>query len=155
MMSDRPCISTGEQLAVLNMAIEVMSRLDTGTIIDRFSQPVLWHTDLHMGNIFVSSEDPTKVVSLIDWQSISVSPVLLQARFPEFLSVDPDFVLDSAMPELPEDFETLDAVDKQLAEFKTRQAKMAKAYEVASAVHNPQAYKAFFMPSFLQNLFIR
>jgi hypothetical protein len=146
MMSNRPSISTEEQLAVLNMAIEVMSRLDTDTIIDRFSQPVLWHTDLHMGNIFVSSEDPTKVISLIDWQSISVSP---------FLSVDPDFVLDSAMPALPEDYEALDAVDKQIAEFKTRQAKMAKAYEVASSVHNPQAYKAFFMPSFLQDLFTR
>jgi hypothetical protein len=155
MMSDRPSVSTGEQLAVLNMAKEVMSRLDTGTIIDRFSQPVLWHTDLHMGNIFVSSEDPTKIVSLIDWQSISVSPLLLQARFPEFLSVDPDFVLDSAVPELPEDYETLDAADKHIAEFKKRQAKMAKVYEVASSVHNPQAYKAFFMPSFLQDLFTR
>jgi hypothetical protein len=155
MMSDRPSISTVEQLAVLNMAIEVMSRLDTGTIIDRFSQPVLWHTDLHMGNIFVSSEDPTNILSLIDWQSISVSPLLLQARFPEFLSVDPDFVLDSAMPKLPENYETLDAVDKQITEFKTRQAKMAKAYEVASSVHNPQAYKALFMPSFLQDLFTR
>lgn len=155
MMSDRPTISTEEELAVLNMAIEVMSRLDTGTIINRFSQPVLWHTDLHMGNIFVSSEDPTKVISLIDWQSISVSPLLQQACFLEFLSVDPDFVLDSAMPELPEDYETLDAVDKQIAEFKTRQAKMAKAYEVASSVHNPQAYKAFFMPSFLPDLFTR
>ncbi|KAH3943357.1 hypothetical protein HBH53_176480 [Parastagonospora nodorum] len=154
-MPDRPTISTEGQLAVLNMATEVMSRLDTGTIIDRFSQPVLWHTDLHMGNIFVSSEDPTKVVSLIDWQSISVSPLVLQARFPEILSLDPDFVLDSAMPDLPEDYETLDAADKQIAEFKTRQARMAKAYEVASSVHNPQAYKAFFMPSFLQDLFTR
>ncbi|KAH7400675.1 kinase-like domain-containing protein [Phaeosphaeria sp. MPI-PUGE-AT-0046c] len=155
MMSDRLTISTEEQLAVLNMALEVMSRLDTGTIIDKFSRPVLSHTDLHMGNIFVSSKDPTKVVSLIDWQSISVSPLLVQARFPEFLSVDLDFVLDAAMPELPEDYETFDAVDKQIAEFKTRQAKMAKAYEVASSVHNLQAYKALFMPSFLQDLFTR
>ena len=155
LMPDRPTISTEAQLAVLNMAMEVASRLDTASIITRQSQPVLWHTDLHMGNIFVSSEDPTKVVSLIDWQSISVSPLLLQARFPEFLSVDPDFVLDSAMPELPENYDALDAVDKQIAEFKTRQAKMAKAYEVASSVHNPQAYKAFFMPSFLQSLFTR
>jgi hypothetical protein len=154
-MSDRPYIPTEEQLAVLNMVTEVMSRLDTGMIIDRFSQPVLWHTDLHMGNIFVSSEEPTKVISLIDWQSISVSPLLLQPHFPEFLFVKPDFVLDSAMPELPGDYENLNAADKQIAEFKTRQAKMAKAYEVASSVHNPQAYKAFFMPSFLQDLFTR
>jgi hypothetical protein len=49
----------------------------------------------------------------------------------------------------------LNEVDKQIAEFKTRQAKMAKAYEVATSVHNPQAYKALFMPSFLQDLFTR
>ncbi|KAJ8107252.1 hypothetical protein OPT61_g8997 [Boeremia exigua] len=155
LMPDRPDISTEEQLTVLNMAMEVISRLDKGTIIDRFSRPVLWHTDLHMGNIFVSSEDPTKVTPLIDWQSISVSPMLLQVRFPEFLSVGPDFVLDSPMPELPEDYETLDAVEKQFAEFKTGKARMAKAYEIASSVHNPQAYKAFFMPSFLKDIFTR
>jgi hypothetical protein len=154
-MSDRPFISAEDQLAVLNMAREVMSMLDTGTIIDRFSQPVLWHTDLHMGNIFVSAEDPTKVVSLIDWQSISVSPLLLQTRFPEFLSVDPDFVLESPLPELPEDYATLDADDRRIAEFKVRQARMAKTYEVATSVHNPEAYKALFMPSFIQDLFTR
>jgi hypothetical protein len=97
-MSDRLFVCTEEQLVVLNMVREVMSLLDTGTIIDKFSQPVLWHTDLHMGNIFVSSKDPTKVISIIDWQSISVSPLLLQARFPEVLSIDSDFVLDSPMP---------------------------------------------------------
>ncbi|KAH9868326.1 hypothetical protein J1614_007398 [Plenodomus biglobosus] len=152
-LPDRQFISTEEQLVVLNITRDVMSDLDTGTIIDRFSQPVLWHTDLHMGNIFVSSTDPTKVVSLIDWQSISVSPLLLQARFPEFLSVNSDYVLDSPIPELPEDYAIMDAVDKQIAVYKVRQARMAKAYEVSTSVHNPQAYKALFMPQFIRNLF--
>lgn len=93
-MSDRPRVSTEEKNAVLSMDEEVMAGLDTGTITDKFSQPVLWHTDLHMGIIFASSEDPTKVISLIGWQSISVPPLLLQAQFPYFLSVYPDFVLN-------------------------------------------------------------
>lgn len=59
------------------------------------------------------------------------------------------------MSKLPEDHDTLDPVDKQITEFETRQAKTAKAYETASSVHNPQAYKAFFMPTFLQDLFTR
>lgn len=154
-LPERPCGSIEEQIGVLMMAREVMSRLNTSTLIDRFSQPVLWHTDLHMGNIFVSSEEPTKVVSLIDWQSSVVSPLYLQTRFPEFLSVDENFVLDSPMPELPQDYEQMHADDKQIAEYKLREAKMAKAYEVATSVHNQQAYKALFMPSFLQDLFVR
>ena len=156
LVSERPTTSTEDQLAVLNMAMEVMSKLDTASIITRQSQPVLWHTDLHMGNIFVSPEDPTKVVSLIDWQSIPVSPLLLQARFPEFLSLDDSgYVIDSAMPELPENYDTLDALDKQIAEYKTRLAKMAKGYEASSGLYNPQAYRAFVLAEFIQNLFTR
>lgn len=153
-ISDHPHVSAEEQLAVLGMAREVMSRLD-GTLIDRFSQPVLWHTDLHMGNIFVSAEEPTKIVSIINWQSTSILPLYLQVRFPGFLSVDEDFILDSPIPELPQDYATMNAADKQLTVFKLRQARMAKAYEVATSVHNPQAYKAMFMPSFLQEIFTR
>ncbi|KAH7389999.1 kinase-like domain-containing protein [Pyrenochaeta sp. MPI-SDFR-AT-0127] len=154
-MSERPCESVEEKIAVLKMASEVMSRLNSGTLMDRFSHPVLWHTDLHMGNIFVSGKEPTKIVSLIDWQSTVVAPLYLQSRFPDFLSVDEDFVLDSSMPELPQGYESMDDDDKRIADFKLRDAKMAKVYEVATSVHNPQAYKALFMPPFLQDLFVR
>ncbi|CAG5150661.1 uncharacterized protein ALTATR162_LOCUS2734 [Alternaria atra] len=85
--------SLDEQIAVLNMAKEVMSRIHERTLIGKVSEPVLWHTDLHMGNIYVSEESSEKIVSLIDWQSIVVSPLFLQARFPEFLSVDEDYPL--------------------------------------------------------------
>lgn len=135
--SSQPFVSQEEQqLIVLHMVREVLSRLDTGTLIDSFSQPVLWHTDLHMGNIFVSSEDPTKVVSIIDWQSISIAPLLIQARFPGFPSVDPNFVLDSSMLELSGDYASLNDADKQIAQYKTRPTRMAKVYEVATPVHN-------------------
>ncbi|KAF1962211.1 hypothetical protein CC80DRAFT_435048 [Byssothecium circinans] len=147
--------SLDEQLAALRMAREVMSRLDSGTLIDKVSQPVLWHADLHRGNIYVSNEDPRKIVSLIDWQSITVAPIFLQARFPEFLSVDEDFVLDSEMPTLPPHYDQMNADDKEIADFKLLQAKLAKAYEVTSAVYNNRAYKALFLPQFLRELFVR
>ena len=154
-MPDIPCDSTEEQLAVLEMTRKVMSMLDTGTLIDKFSKPTLWHTDLHMGNIFVSDEDPTKVVSIIDWQSISVSPLLLQADFAKLINVSEDFTLGSPLPQLPPDYATMDAKDKELAEFKVRQDTMAMAYEVSSALYNPKAYQALFMPSFLRDIFTR
>lgn len=137
------------------MAKAVMSRLDSDTLIDRASQPVLWHTDLHMGNIYVSNEDSTKIVSLIDWQSIVVSPLFLQARFPEFLPVDEDYAFGSEIPKLPPNYDQMDADDKEIAGFKLQEAKLAKAYELSSGSQNKQAYKALFIPSFLRELFVR
>ncbi|KAF7578401.1 hypothetical protein PtrM4_026410 [Pyrenophora tritici-repentis] len=108
-----------EQIVVLDMAKEVMSRLDSVTLINRVSRPVLWHTDLHMGNIYSKPEEPNKICSLIDWQSIVVSPLYLQARFPEFLSVDDDYVLGlTEKPKLPQDYQDMGANDKKLAEIK-------------------------------------
>ncbi|KAF2127066.1 hypothetical protein P153DRAFT_295386, partial [Dothidotthia symphoricarpi CBS 119687] len=83
------------------------------------------------------------------------APLFLQARFPEFLSVDEGYALGSEMPELPQDFDQLDADDKEIAEFKLQEAKLAKAYELSSRSQNKQTCKAFFMPSFLWDLFVR
>ncbi|KAF2875182.1 kinase-like domain-containing protein [Massariosphaeria phaeospora] len=154
-MSDPPRGSFEEQIAVLKMARDVMLRLDSDTLIDKVSQPVLWHTDLHMGNIYVSDEDVTKIVSIIDWQSIVISPLFLQARFPEFLSVDEDYALGTEIPKLPKDYDQMDEEDKKLADYKLQEAKMAKTYELSSGSQNKQAYKALFIPSFLRELFTR
>ncbi|KAF1845533.1 uncharacterized protein K460DRAFT_386030 [Cucurbitaria berberidis CBS 394.84] len=133
--------SVDEQFAVLNMAKEVMSRLDMVTLINRVSRPVLWHTDLHMGNIYSKPED-FKICSIIDWQSIVVSPLYLQARFPEFLSVD-------------NDYQGMDADDKKLAELKFGDTKMSKFYELSTANQHLRAHHAFLMPQFTRELFTR
>jgi hypothetical protein len=136
------------------MVRDIMSRL-SHTLIDKLSQPILWHTDLHMGNIYVSENDPTKITSLIDWQSIVVSPLFLQARFREFLSVNEEYALGSKIPEPSQDYHQMDADDKEIAEFQLKEAKLAKAYELSSGSKNKQAYKALFIPSFLRELFTR
>ncbi|EXJ77593.1 hypothetical protein A1O3_09820, partial [Capronia epimyces CBS 606.96] len=45
--------------------------------------PLLWHRDLHDGNIFVSDEG--KVTSIIDWQDANILPLFLTIRKPQFL----------------------------------------------------------------------
>jgi hypothetical protein len=133
-----------------------MSRLDQSTFLNKVSEPVLWHTDLHMGNIYVSEENPAKIVSLIGWQSIVVSPLFLQARFPAFLPIEEDYVLGTTeLPELPPNYDEMDADDKEYAEYKLKEAKLAKVYELSSGSGNNQAYKALRIPSFLRELFIR
>ncbi|PGH10605.1 hypothetical protein AJ80_07456 [Polytolypa hystricis UAMH7299] len=148
--------SVNEQLALLTIAKSIMSKLDSQTLVDKVSQPNLWHTDLHMGNIYVSDENPPTIVSLIDWQSIKISPLFLQARFPEFLSFDEDYyTLGSEVSQLPKDIDQMDADVKDIVEYKLREAKLAKAYELSTESKNNQAYKALFIPSFLRELFFR
>lgn len=92
-----------------------MSRLDELELVTKVSEPVLWHTDLHMGNIYVSGKDPAKIVSLIDWQSIVISPLFLQARFPEFLPKEEDYALGTTeLPKLPECYDEMDADDNHM-----------------------------------------
>lgn len=138
------------------MAKEVMSKLDTVELIQRVSRPVLWHTDLHMGNIYSKPEDPSKICSIIDWQSNVVSPLYLQARFPEFLSVDDDYVLGlTEEPKLPQDYQNMDTDEKKLAELKFEDTKMSKFYELSTANQHLRAHHAFLMPQFTRELFIR
>ncbi|KAH7381591.1 kinase-like domain-containing protein [Pyrenochaeta sp. MPI-SDFR-AT-0127] len=153
---DPPRGSYDEQIAVLEMTKEAMSRLDECTFINQASEPVLWHTDPHMGNIFVSEKDPSQIVSLIDWQSIIVLPIFIQARFPKMLPVEEDYALGmNNLPKLPQNYSEMDAKDKEYAEYKLKEARLAKLYELKLGLENNQAHKAFHMPSFLRELFIR
>lgn len=155
--SDSPRGSLEEQIAVLQMTKDVMSMMDNESLlVSKVSGPVLWHTDLHLGNIYVSHEDSVEIVSLIDWQSILVSPLFIQARFPEFLPVSDDYTLSSTeFPKLPQNFEDMDVEDQEYAKHKLNEARLAKAYELLSGYENNQAYKAFYIPSFLRELFTR
>ena len=149
--------STLEELTILARAKDVMSLIGPENLMAQVSRPVLWHTDLHMGNIFVSETDPTEIVSLIDWQSVVVSPLYLQARFPEILSVGPNSAYEFKMdfPKLPENYDTLDPEEKKIAESRYIEAKMAKGYELATGAHNTDGYKALCLPYFLRELFYR
>lgn len=49
-------------------------------IDDSLGVSYLWHPDLHSENIFVDADDPTKIVSLIDWQSANLLPLFDHTR---------------------------------------------------------------------------
>ncbi|KAL8724042.1 MAG: hypothetical protein Q9166_008166 [cf. Caloplaca sp. 2 TL-2023] len=102
----------------------------------------MWHTDLHMGNIFVSEQDHSQIVCLIDWQSTSISPLFLQARWPEFLTPPDDYVRGPVCPALPPKFEELDPDEKKMALSEKRRADGSKAYEIATYLNNRDAYAA-------------
>ncbi|KAL4980117.1 hypothetical protein BDW66DRAFT_125664 [Aspergillus desertorum] len=44
------------------------------TRISNSAAPLLFHSDLHMRNIFVSDDNPSAITSIIDWQAASIEP---------------------------------------------------------------------------------
>nr|ADI24944.1 unknown [Penicillium aethiopicum] len=145
----------GEHLITLDMAKEIMLPMATNHKLLEQSQPTLWHTDLHMGNIFVAEDDPGKVTGLIDWQHTSISPLFLQVRWPVFLTPPDDYPEGHVMPQLPPGYEDMDTQDKEIALYIKQKATWAKAYEVATFLNDRKAWRAMQLPQALKELFRR
>ncbi|RMZ84963.1 hypothetical protein DV738_g299, partial [Chaetothyriales sp. CBS 135597] len=93
-------------------------------------KPALWHPDLHTENIFVDPENPTKIVSIIDWQAVNIAPLFLQARHPSLIEFDGPITKGFEPVNLPDNFESL-SPEKQLDAKKLRAAQsLYKLYEV-------------------------
>ena len=108
-----------------------------------------------MGNIYVSETDPAQILSIIDWQSISVSPLFLQAGWPVFLKPPKGYTTGFKKPTLPENFEQLSSEDKDLATFEWKQATWTKAYEVSSYLNDSEGYHAMNVSRVFRELFLR
>lgn len=135
-----------------------MELLDSNEILKgEASQPTLWHTDLHMGNIFVAPNECSRIVSLIDLQSISVLPAFLQAQWPVFLKPpqNSDYEKGIFKVKLRDDFDTLDEDSKAIATREWSQAKLAKAYEISTFLEDKPAYRAMNVPRVFRELFLR
>ncbi|PYH31264.1 uncharacterized protein BO87DRAFT_365283 [Aspergillus neoniger CBS 115656] len=144
-----------EQAQLLEFTISLMPMLDSHTTLVQAGQPTLWHTDLHMGNIYVAPEDNTRIVSIIDFQSLAVMPAFLQSRWPEFLKPPDNYTQGFTSPELPDGYDNMDDESKLLARRELSQAKLAKAYEVATYLENRPAHIARNVPRVFRELFTR
>ncbi|KAH6638729.1 kinase-like domain-containing protein [Boeremia exigua] len=147
--------SVEEQISTLNTAKEVFLKMDTDTLPGRLPWPTLWYTDLHMGNIYVSEKEPTQIVSIIDWQSIVISPLFYQVRFPELITIGEDYELGPEIPTLPENIDEMDDDDQAVLRFKHKQAMKGKAYEAASGFKNKNVFKSIRLPPLSRQLFLR
>ena len=97
--------------------------------------PALWHPDLHMENIMISAESPSKIVAIIDWQHAVIAPLYLHIIEPVFVRADLNFY-------------NLDAGEIR---------ELNSIYLNVLQKHNPNAYKAISLPyaSFLAMLISR
>ncbi|KAF2877050.1 kinase-like domain-containing protein [Massariosphaeria phaeospora] len=150
-----PVAEPAQQIKVLETAAKVMEILHTNKRLCDLSIPLLWHTDLHMGNIFLSPGDSAQIVSIIDWQSICVGPAFLQIRWPVFLEPPADYALGFVKPKLPENFDDLDAINQEIANYKFKKANRTKAYETATFLNNKFAHNARNVHEIFKELFVR
>ncbi|KAH2815168.1 hypothetical protein KXV23_002917 [Aspergillus fumigatus] len=147
--------SVEEQAKLLQSTMSLMPLLDSYPALVKSGRPILWHTDLHMGNIYVAPDESSQIVSLIDFQSLSVLLAFLQAQWPIFLKPPPNYPKGFVQPRLPDDFDELDEESKSLAQQEWSQAKWAKAYEVSTYLEDRFAYDAMNVPRVFRELFIR
>lgn len=147
--------SPEKQRRLLEIATSLMGMLDLHPVLAQFARPTLWHTDLHMGNIFVAPDSNSRITGLIDVQSLSVLPLFLRARWPVFLHPSREYTRGLVQPALPEDFNSLDEEDKATALHDWTQAKIAKANKVSTFLENRPAHNAMNVPRAFRELFIR
>lgn len=148
--------SIEEQLHVLEMAKTLYSRSDPEPHSGNLAFRALWHPDLHIGNIYVSDEDPTQISSIIDWQYCVIAPLFCQARFPALLEVNlDDYEYGSELPKkanIPENYHELDEDDQNAAKSKAELEILAKVYENFSGYDMKRALR---VPWFFKCLFSR
>jgi Phosphotransferase enzyme family len=51
------------------------------------SAPVLWHHDLSLRNILISNDTKPKIISILDWQNVSIVPLFLKFDEPSFIGM--------------------------------------------------------------------
>ncbi|KAM5435762.1 hypothetical protein MferCBS31731_006211 [Microsporum ferrugineum] len=148
--------TTDEEISDLKAAMQVIEILQSRHVeINSLSRPILWHTDLHLGNIFVSDDDPTRIVSIIDWQYVTLGPLFLRATWPDFLKPNDEYVYGAVRPQLPDNFEQLDIAEQKLATLTRDDAIITKSYELRSSLLNKDVYRSLNLPPVFLEIFVR
>ncbi|RAK96935.1 phosphotransferase enzyme family protein [Aspergillus ibericus CBS 121593] len=81
--------SPGCHAELLDKYLEVIPRMIPSH--KGLNRSVLWHPDLHSGNIFV---DKNRIVSIIDWQGCLSLPIFHACRIPKFLKINGPLLFD-------------------------------------------------------------
>ena len=131
-----------EHREILEATKKILPSLAGLPAIQKLFTPTIWHSDLHMGNIYVSEEDPTTIVSIIDWQFISIMPAFMQVQWPTFLSPPETYDYGLVKPELPANFDGMDEDEKAFARTERDQAFLSKCYEAGLAKYHFPLYLA-------------
>ncbi|KAI8939217.1 hypothetical protein NX059_005045 [Plenodomus lindquistii] len=104
----------------------------------KLSKPTLWHSDLHSDNIFVDPSQPTKILNIIDWQAVNVSPLFLQARHPSLIEFEGPIPNGFDPIKLPDDFDELSEKEQHEAKNLRAAQSLYKLYEISMMRQCPE-----------------
>lgn len=94
------------------------------------SKPTLWHSDLHSDNIFVDPSQPTRILNIIDWQAVNVSPLFLQARHPLLIEFEGPIPEGFESIPLPNNFDNMSEEAQHQAKNLRAAQSLYKLYEI-------------------------
>lgn len=111
--------------------------------VDRsIASPCLWHSDLHVENIFVNPDAPTTIVGIIDWQFAEIAPLFYHARQPYFLDYDGPQLHGLERPRLPDNFKALSGDAQNEANALYSKQALVALYRTFVHKHNQRLYNA-------------
>ncbi|KAL4802390.1 kinase-like domain-containing protein [Aspergillus unguis] len=103
---------------------------------------VLWHGDLHSQNIFVDPVNPSRIVGIIDWQSVSACPLFMQVGRPAFLDYNGPVPEDLGKVPLPPNFDCMDPEEQRAAKALHRAQTLHNLYLVRCLQANETVFQA-------------
>ena len=102
----------------------------------------LWHSDLHEGNIFVDPEQPTRIVSIIDWQSTALAPLFEHAHQPCLLDYNGTQIRGLERPHMPRNWAQQDKAAQKEAKVLFFKKSLSALYRTLTHKINPLLYRA-------------
>ena len=116
----------------------------------KLSRPSLWHPDLHGNSIFVDPLQPTKIVSIIDWQAANISPLFLQVDHPKIIAFEGPIPSGLKLMHLPDNFDRMTGEEQRQAKDLLAAQSLYKLYDIFTLEQCPDIGYAL---QFQDNLF--
>lgn len=102
----------------------------------------IWHSDLHLENIFVDPDNPSDITGIIDWQSTELAPLFYHAGLLCFLDYDGPETVGLERPDLPENFAQLDRAAKKKANALFVDMSLCVYYKTFFHLRKPEVHRA-------------
>jgi len=102
----------------------------------------VWHSDLHVENIFVNPVKPTEIVGIIDWQSIALVPLFENSPQPGLLDYDGPPLNGLERPEEPKNLDQLDPLQRAAAFDNYMDMTLASYYQNLIYYTNKRLFRA-------------
>ncbi|CAE7207584.1 hypothetical protein P3342_011188 [Pyrenophora teres f. teres] len=134
------CPTKGLKISVLQDYLKVATKILPKD--SKLFKPSLWHRDLHANNIFVDPSNPTKIVNIIDWQAVNISPLFRQARHPPLIEFEGPLPAGLKPIKLPDGYDDMTEEQKKEARALQIAQSLYKLYDIHMMFRCPDIIEA-------------